>query len=247
MHQIIHGKRIVCYTLGMDLLDLIFPKRCVSCRKFGSFLCSMCFAYISFDVETVCIACNKAAIDGITHPGCRQKNTLEGVLASVVYEGTMKKLLHAYKFAPFVKQVEPILISLLYEGIIQKELFHKLLKKNPLLVPIPLHALKLRQRGYNQAEILARALGQKFNLRVADLLKRNKATVSQFALDRKARRENISGAFMIKPEKGKFLKGQTIILIDDVLTTGATLAEAGEMLKKQGAKEVWGVTLAHGR
>ena len=242
----------------MHLLDLLFPKKCVSCKAFGSFLCSNCFAKISFDVETICVECNRQAVDGITHPGCKKRYSLNGVLSSVKYNGVMKKALYAYKYAPFVKQIEKALIELFYEGIIQKELFHTLSQKNALLVPIPLHPEKLKSRGYNQAEILASGLAKKIrvedpslsaqddiSLRVANLLYRQRRTQSQFRLTREERQKNITDAFGIKTDV-VLTPDMTILLVDDIVTTGSTLSEAAKILKKSGVKEVWGVTLAHG-
>jgi competence protein ComFC len=230
----------------MHLLDLLFPKKCVNCRAFGSYICSNCFARISFDVETICVVCNNAAIDGITHPNCKKRDSLDGVLSSVTYNSVMKKALYAYKYAPFIKQIEGSLIELFYEGVIQKELFHQLIVKNALLVPIPLHPDKLKSRGYNQSEMLAEGLGQKTNIKIKHLLYRQKKTHSQFSLSREERKQNIEDAFGIKTDV-ILTPDMTILLIDDIVTTGATLLEAAKVLKKQGVKEVWGVTLAHGK
>lgn len=230
----------------MHLLDLLYPKKCVSCKAFGSFICSNCFASISFDVETICVVCNKAAVDGITHPNCQKRYTLNGVLSSVRYNKVMKKALYAYKYAPYVKQIEDALIELFYEGMIQKELFHDLSQKNTILVPIPLHPEKLKSRGYNQAEILAKGLAQKCAFPVMNMLYRQKKTQSQFKLSREERQKNIEDAFGIKTDV-VLTPDMTILLVDDIVTTGSTLSEAAKILKQNGVKEVWGVTLAHGQ
>jgi ComF family protein len=135
---------------------------------------------------------------------------------------------------------------LLYEGLIQQETFMRLNLEKAILVPIPLHPSKLRQRGYNQAEMLGRDLSKKCSLQIRNGLQRIRNTDSQTTLDRKKRQENIKGAFIVLESYTDSFKGETILLIDDVLTSGATLSEAARVLKKNGAGDVYGVTLAHG-
>ena len=139
------------------------------------------------------------------------------------------------------------MVDLFYEGLIQKEDFERVFQKDALLVPIPLYKAKLNQRGYNQAAFLAKGLGEKFSLPVADMLERVRATKSQISLDRKDRIENIKGAFRLKSSKEGIFQGKTIFLVDDVLTSGATLSEAARTLKRSGAGKVYGLTLAHGQ
>lgn len=142
----------------------------------------------------------------------------------------------------------------MYEGLIQKELFVKTIEQpsngnrvrrgeTMVLVPIPLYKSKLKRRGYNQAQLLALGLSKKLNIPTIDILVRVKNTSSQVGLDREKRIKNISGAFSLVPN---ILISQypNIFLIDDVLTTGSTLLEAANVLKRSGAKKVWGIALA---
>lgn len=137
--------------------------------------------------------------------------------------------------------------DLFYEGLIQTETFIGTREEDALLVPIPLYKTKLNQRGYNQAAFLAKGLGERLSLPVVDLLERIRATKSQISLDRKERIENIKGAFRLKSSKESIFQGKTIFLVDDVLTSGATLSEGARVLKKAGAGKVYGLTLAHGQ
>lgn len=155
-------------------------------------------------------------------------------------------MLYVFKYKPYVSHLKEILVDLLHEGIIQKEVVFKILQKKPMLVPIPLHPSKLKKRGYNQSDLLAQGLGQKFDLLCCDVLMRQYNTQSQYGLKREERIKNIKGAFLLQLGFGQTIHGKCIFLIDDVLTTGTTLSEAGRVLKKAGAKEVYGVTLAHG-
>jgi ComF family protein len=189
---------------------------------------------------------NRAAIDGITHPGCKKRYSLNGVLSSVKYNGVMKKALYRFKYAPYIKQIETVLIELFYEGLIQKELFHTLRLKNAVFVPIPLHPEKLKSRGYNQAEILANGIAKEMGMESKNVLYRQKKTQSAFTLTREQRQKNIDEAFAIKTDV-VLTPDMTILLVDDIVTTGATLSEAAKLLKKNGVKRVWGVTLAHGK
>lgn len=230
----------------MQLLDFLFPRRCVVCKAFGFYLCTACFTRLSFDVETICTVCNTHAIDGITHPGCMGRYTLQGTFSSVSYDGAMKKILFAYKYEPYIRGLEPFLTQLFYEGLIQKEHLVPLISKNPILIPIPLHISKFRERGYNQAEILARGVSKKLQIPWRDSLVRKRRTISQVSLTKAERKKNIANVFMLKEKDKSLIKDKIILLVDDVMTTGSTLTEAGRILKKAGAKEVWGITLAHG-
>lgn len=231
----------------MSLLDFIFPKFCVNCRKFGSYVCSDCFTLISFIDHGFCTVCQRAAIGGLTHPVCKKRFTIDGVFSSVSYKGIVKKLVYQFKYRPNLTNLKNLLTDLMYEGLIQKEMFFHLLQKESVFVPIPLYHLKHKKRGYNQAKLLAEGLGKKLDIKVVDLLVRVKNTKTQVGLSQVERRENIKDAFSIKKEYREKIKNyQQVFLVDDVATSGATLKEAAELLKKSGVEKVWGITLAHG-
>jgi ComF family protein len=118
----------------------------------------------------------------------------------------------------------------------------------PLMLPVPLHASKLRQRGFNQSELIARAAvkspalrGRPLQLSTA-ILERSRATESQTGLTRHQRRENMRGAFRIRDAEA--VAGREILLVDDVFTTGTTVAECARVLRKAGAMRVWVATVA---
>ncbi|EKD65460.1 MAG: phosphoribosyltransferase [uncultured bacterium] len=230
----------------MGILDFLFPKYCVCCRKIGDYLCGDCFALLSFDTSYVCLVCNKHSFDGLTHPVCVGRYTIDGAFSSISYNKTAKKLLYAFKYKPYVSNLKDLLIDFFYEGVLQNEQVNTVLQSYPQLVPIPLHSSKLKNRGYNQSFILAKGLGEKLGLEVKDILIRVKKTKSQFGLAREKRIENISNAFGVKDESKDLIKGEAFFLIDDVLTSGSTLLEAARILKRNGAKKVFGLTLARG-
>lgn len=227
----------------MGLLDYIFPKYCVNCRKLGSYLCANCFSYLSFDTHGICLVCGKPSIDSLTHPGCKTRYAIDGAFCAIVYKGTARKLIFQFKYKPYVSDLKKVLGDLFFESLIQQEMFSKILEQNPILVPIPLHSSKLKSRGYNHAAILADELAKRFNFKQIELLKRVKKTSSQFGLKRDERKKNVAGAFAIS-DKQQAIRDKYILLVDDILTTGATLLEAANVLKRAGAKKVFAATLA---
>ena len=231
----------------MSLVDLLFPKRCIQCKTFGSYLCTNCFATITFCDMMVCTVCQKQAIGGLTHPVCKTRSSIDGVFPSLVYKGVVKKLVYVFKYPPYLTDLQAQLIELFYEGLIQKEQFMSLLKEPSMFVPIPLHASKFRKRGYNQSALLAKGLAKKLEIDVFDYLKRVKSTKTQVGLSKDDRRGNIAEAFALQLASNDEIKRYNqVFLIDDVVTSGATLREAAKVLKKAGFQKVWGLTLAHG-
>lgn len=231
----------------MGLLNILFPKYCVNCRKLGAYICANCFSFISFDVAMICLVCNRGSFDGLTHPKCRKRFAIDGAFAAVSYKGIVRKLIYNFKYKPFLSDLRDSLVDLFYESIIQNEVFVQTLEqlnnRAIVLTPVPLHWIRFNKRGYNHAQLLAKGLSFKLNIPFIELLKRVKATKSQFGLNLKKRKENISDSFVITPNIPIF-KHPNIFLIDDILTTGSTLLEAARILKKNGAKKVWGLALA---
>lgn len=191
----------------------------------------------------ICLVCNRGSIDGLTHPGCRGRYTIDGAFAGIAYKGIVKKLIYNFKYKPYLADLKNCLVELFYESIIQQEIFQTVYEIKPVLVSVPLHAKRLRERGYNHARLLADGLSVKLNLPVLDVLQRVRQTKSQFGLNLKDRKKNLSNAFAPSP-KVPITQYPNILLVDDILTTGSTLLEAARMLKRNGAKNVWGITLA---
>ncbi len=171
------------------------------------------------------------------------RNSIDGIFASLVYRGLTKKLVYQFKFAPYLHTLSSLLVDLLYEGLIQQESFIKNSTKDFLFVPIPLHPGRQRERGYNQALILSQGLSKKLGVETRELLSKTKATSSQVGKTGVERRQNIKGIFTLVDE---IPQDTTIFLVDDVVTSGATLNEAAGVLKRAGAKAVYGIALAHG-
>jgi ComF family protein len=188
--------------------------------------------------------CGKASIDGLTHPRCQGRFTIDGCFAIVQYKGLVKKLMYTYKYKPYLSDLYTFLTDLFYEGMIQHELLYKKLEKG-ILTPIPLHPSRLRARGYDQVGLLTEAIAKRTRLPVSHLLKRVKKTDSQFGLKREERIRNIKDAFAVLPDKNHTDK--TILIVDDIVTSGTTLAEAARVLKREGYRKVYGLAFAHGQ
>ena len=231
----------------MSLLDFIFPRRCVNCRKIGSYICPDCFSFIKFHEQGICIVCQRQAIGGLTHPVCRTRYTPDGTFSSLVYKGIVKKLVYKFKYNSNLTDLKNTLIDLFYEGLIQKEAFYKALSTESVLIPIPIHRSRMRKRGYNQSEILASGLAKKLGLEVINCLERFRDTKTQVGLKKEEREENVKGAFRIKKPESRIKNLKIVFLVDDVVTSVATLKEAAKILKKAGVGKVYCITLAHGQ
>lgn len=209
----------------MDILDLIFPKKCVICKKQGSFLCANCFTYISFNEKSICLICRKNTFNNLTHSNCLDKYTINGYFSAVSYNRTTEKLIHNFKNKPFLTNLQEVLSGLFYESIIQNENFFKLKEKSEwILVPVPLEPKEFRERGYNQAEILAKNLSKKLKIPMFNLLEKKDS--------------------LIVVKKGFNVKNVNIFIIDDVVKSGLTIKTAAGILKKSGARNILGLVLA---
>ena len=222
----------------MDLLDLVFPKRCVSCGVFGKYICNRCFKKIEFVEKPVCPICQRQAIGGKTHPRCAGKFRLDGLVVVCKYKGPIKLAIKKVKYK-WIYDIEKVLVDLLASQIWKFDL-----PQQSILVPVPLHKKRKNWRGFNQAEILAKTLSRKFDVGYSAILFRTRETKTQVGLSREERKKNIKGAFSLNQEAN--VNGRNFLLVDDVYTSGATMMEAAKVLKRAGARNVWAMTVALG-
>ena len=227
------------------ILEYLFPRRCLGCRKVGSYFCPDCLNLVLLRDEQICPICGKSALGGLTHPFCRRPLGLDGLTSMFVYKGPVAKAIKKLKYK-FVRDLAGELVELFLSFCGEEKLFSGFCRlPNVVLVPIPLHSQRLRWRGFNQAELLgeliAKNLGVKF---IPNLLIRVKNTKPQVELDKGQRQINIRRAFILNKNCKLKIENWNFILFDDVWTTGATLKEAGKVLKRNGAKKVWGLTIA---
>jgi len=231
-------KNNIFYRFYQYVLDIIFPKYCVGCGLEGKWICQKCMQKIIFVNNQACFACNRLTSQGKFCQKCRTKTNLTGLITSAYYhEGPLKEAIHTYKYNfayDLAHDLAKILLSTLR---------HVGWNKKALLVAVPLHKKRKAQRGFNQSEILAKIISAYFDYPIIkDKLIRTKFTKPQVELTGAKRKTNIKGIFAWIGKNE--IKGKTIILVDDVCTTGSTLEECAKVLRKAGAKEIWGLVLA---
>jgi ComF family protein len=200
-------------------LDLLFPPKCVGCGRIGRWICARCWPAVHW------LGANQ---DDTPRPG----SALERVIGVAMFEGTAREAVHALKFEG-QHAIAPLLGRLMAE---RARAF-----PTDLVVPVPLHRSRRRERGYDQSAMLAKHIGRELDIPVQpEALRRTRKTRQQTTLDAQSRRENVRGAFAA-PEP---LSAGTILLVDDVYTTGATMSEAAGALLGAGAGRVVGVVFA---
>ena len=227
-------------TQWQSLLDVIFPIKCIRCGRSGEYLCEECMARVNFLPQQRCAVCNGNAMNGETHMRCRKAYVIDGVWAMASNQGVMKKLIHRYKYG-YAEDLGRLLASMLISCLPGG------LRKFDLLVPVPLFSLRQRWRGFNQAENLTELINKRIRVsHKKNILVRVKAGRPQASIrERKERLTNLKDVFKLSAGiDRKWIKGKSILLVDDVATTGTTLRRAAIPLKRAGAGVVWGVVLA---
>lgn len=222
-----------------QILDFLFPPRCVACGKFGTYLCESCFGKIEFAQRQFCPICGKPSIGGFAHPGCKRPFSLDGALTVANYQSIMHNLISLFKYKPFLTDLQTV-----FQHILNLTLTKNYFTEKFIVAAVPLHWTRKNWRGYNQAEILGKIVAEFFNFEFnQEILRRIRFTKPQTQLAREERWENVSGAFALYGKTNEKIKGKSILLVDDVWTTGATLKECGKVLKRNGAAKVWAFTL----
>ena len=235
------------------VVSLFFPAECRICEKSleplnRSFICTGCWSKIKWIVPAYCSRCSKP-VPSCQIPGessrllCREcfgePALYTRLLVPILYEGVMKKAIHLLKY----ERKEGIFLEI--ERILPTFIEQTFLSFSQLdeIIPIPLHRKKLKQRGFNQAYLLARFLSRFLEVKLThSSLLRVKETQSQTKLSKQERAANVKGAFRVKD--GSSFEGKTILLVDDVCTTGATLREAARLLRTFETREIFAFALA---
>lgn len=228
------------------VLDLLFPLQCAGCGAEGSPWCPACDEALSF-IPPSCVVCKKlvptrgATPAGRTCRPCRKKSRVYAFVSPGSY-GTpaIKTLIHDLKYRR-ARGNAVILGELLYRAIA----YHGVvLSQESIIIPVPLHKARQRVRGFNQSLLIAEALGAKLGIPAQDdILRKIRRTKPQMELLREERLKNMAGAFAVSGSAS--VRNRTIILLDDIKTTGTTLEEAARVLRDAGAKRVWAITVAH--
>lgn len=236
--------------LFKSLVNLVYPLSCQVCKspltpENDRFLCHDCWEKIQKNPPPFCAKCGRSL------PGLRDSAYICGdcqrseyhfnrAWAACLYEGVVKECIHLVKYSKKLCLVKP-----LSQLVLDFATTYLDMKAVDQLVPIPLHSAKLREREFNQAELIASRIKASFNIPiVSDNLRRIKLRPPQTTLPRKERIRNLNGAFKIK-NPSQF-RQRSILLIDDVFTTGSTVNECSKVLLEAGAKKVDVLTLARG-
>lgn len=230
------------------LSDLIFPIRCIGCKKFDNYVCRGCLTAISIKKNFECIGCKKNTLFGQTCYLCTKTNFIDQLLIVTDYKNSLvEKILKFLKYR-FIRDLEQPLIFLMKKYLKWLTLNKKLnvFRANPLLIPVPLHPRRLNWRGFNQSELLVKELADTFQMEMAlGIIKRTGKAIPQADVkEREERLKNLNGNFKIS-DKNKII-GREILLIDDICTTGATLNECAKVLKANGASKVVALVIARG-
>lgn len=229
----------------MGILDFLFPRHCLGCGQTGVYFCSSCLNLVSLKPERICPMCGKGSLGGLAHPGCLRRWGLDGLTSIFAYKGVIEKAIKKLKYR-FITDLASDLVELFSSFCGEDKTFSDFCRQNRVvLVPIPLHPARKRWRGFNQAELLGRLIAENLKINFSpDLLLRVKNTKPQVELDKDERQGNIRGAFKKNPNLQFVIRNSQILIFDDVWTSGITLREAGKVLKRNGAKKVWGLTIA---
>ena len=229
-----------------NLIDFVFPNVCPCCNKSienYKIFCTACFSKIKFIQGTICYRCGKKLNTNLTEEktlcaNCLKKRPIYDKARSVFeYNLPSKNMILKFKYTGKIEYVYPFVKLMQQAG---KDLF----KETDVIMPVPMHWKRRLTRGYNQAGLLAQELAKQIKCPYDDTtLTRFKHTKKQENKSLEERNKNVKDAFKITDTNK--VKNKTILLIDDVLTTGATVNNCTKTLKKAGAKAVFVLTIAH--
>ncbi len=245
-----------------SLVDIIYPRICLVCKtnlkgisSVDNIICAQCWGKIKRNMPPFCHSCGRGlknsnftpplgAGAGFTKnicPHClKQKLHFDRAFSPCVYEGVIKELIHEFKYNN--KDYLGIPLSRLMIEFIRE--YNLPMDCLDFIVPIPLHKTRLREREFNQAEILSKYIAKEFKKEVlTDVLQRHRHTKTQTDLELNQRLLNVMGSFSVV--KVEDIKGKNLLIVDDVLTTGATASCAAYTLKGAGVNIVFVLTLAN--
>jgi len=240
--------RGIMEKLKNGILEVAFPVVCVSCGTEGKYICEKCEVFLG-EASFICPICLRASFAGERHLACQHRHGLNGLASIWEYEGAVQRLLHCIKYDGVVHAIEEIIERACGSMALDQKRFCTFLSflfsPDTLVTYVPMHSRKEKRRGFNQTELLANALAKQTKSAVACLLEKTKETKPQVDLDKEERLYNMKGSFAISSGTLSVpITTLSVVLVDDVWTTGATMKECCKILKKAGIQEVWGFTLA---
>ncbi|MHB8104331.1 MAG: ComF family protein [Dehalococcoidales bacterium] len=218
-------------------LDLFFPPWCIGCGREGKYICDACRRNLPMISPPICNVCGRPLTIDNTCPGCIDEPVvIDGIRSPFLFDGVIRNAVHEFKY----RNLKDIALTL--AGFLDD-----FLKENPLpvdvLVPVPIHKKRQRDRGYNQSALIAHELGRMNGMLVIeDCLVKTVNTSPQVRTSSASERlKNLAAAFACIDNQ---LAGKRVLLIDDVSTSGATLNTCAGVLKAARAASVWGLTVA---
>lgn len=220
------------------VLSWIFPDRCVACSTEGALFCADCLGRIEYVTVQKCPICKRSSENGRTCPSCQNTSSLSFLLLGTKYShrSIVALFIQTLKYKGMKRTIQYLPEELL-------EIFKRELpRRSVFLVPVPLHKKRLAERGFNQAEVLAKKIGERAHMPVCNVLRRDTHTSPQAKLAKAERLTNVRGAFSIAAS----LPTGIPVLVDDVATTLSTLQECATVLKEAGYEEVGAIAIARG-
>ena len=221
------------YGRLLQIREVLWPPRCAGCRTPGAWWCAECQSKVVPIRAPLCPGCHRLSPQGRCCPRCRHRFAFTGVIAGAHAHGPLLVAVKGLKYR------HQRVVSAHLAGYAALALANHSRRANFVLVPVPLHPGRLRQRGHNQAAGLAQEIARLTGLPLATRLRRVRPTASQTGLDRSARRHNVHRAFVWNGPPVPCIP----LLVDDVLTTGATLDAASQALRQAGHRQVWGLVI----
>jgi len=226
--------------------SLFYPALCAVCHgpvTRGEYVCQDCLDKAQRIVAPFCAKCSEpfsGAIDGeFTCANCAHRIlAFDAAVSAYRSRGVVRFVILQFKYNRQLHLRHPV-AEWLFEAMNDDRLRDR---NFDCIVPVPLHSARFRERGFNQAELLGKILGQRINLTLSRALERTRYTTTQTAFDRIDRMENLRGAFRLR--KRIDVRGLQVLLVDDILTTGSTLSECARVLREAGALSVYAVTAA---
>lgn len=233
------GREVYCFFNSIQ--EYLFPLFCLSCKKEGAWVCNECFLR-RIDISGVfyCPVCHSVSPDGVACIACRDISSLSRHVALMPYqEGVLvAELLHTLKYN-FAESVVPVFGHCITLFLTEQK---HVLDGVDVIVPIPLHARRFAERGFNQAEKIAASLSHHAAIPMSNNIVRSRKTLQQALLSKEEREKNVQDVFVAKQS----FTGKTVLLVDDVYTTGSTMQACAKALLLAGAREVRGFSIARG-
>jgi ComF family protein len=211
------------------IIEIMTPVQCLGCGREDWIVCDLCRGALAYSQQR-CFRCGVATADGECCVLCRPRVHLSGVTVAALYEGPVKEAILAYKFQR-LRMVAAVATDMMMDVIPDRSF--------DVVTSVPIAPVRYRERGYNQSELIAKRIARVLSLPYRSALGR-RSSQHQLGLDRVGRLRSVEGVFY----PTRRFNGERVLIVDDVVTTGATLDECARQLLAAGAGEVWGLALA---